>query len=104
AETKPLFFKLDEIPARLEIETGPPGATLYVNGNRARNPYRQDVAPGHYEIIGEAPDHDQRAIEFVLGAGERKLLTGDNHFQLPYTQRSGRPELIVASGIIGGLI
>ena len=58
AETKPLFFKLDPIPARLEIETVPPGATLYVNGNRARNPYRQDVAPGHVEIFAEAPDHD----------------------------------------------
>jgi hypothetical protein len=104
AETKPLFFKLDEIPARLEIETIPAGTTLYVNGNRVRNPYRQEVAPGHYEIIGEAPEHDQRAIEFALGAGERKLLTGDNRFRLSYTQRSGRAELIVASGIIGGFI
>src|SRR6187551_224322 len=49
AETKPLFFKLDPIPARLEIETVPAGATLYINGNRARNPYRQDVAPGRVE-------------------------------------------------------
>lgn len=102
AETKPLFFKLDEIPARLEIETNPPGATLYVNGNRARNPYHQDVAPGHYEIIGEAPDHDTRAVEFVLAAGDHKQLTGADRFRLNYTQRSGRPELIVASGIIGG--
>ena len=36
AEIKPLFYKLDPIPSRLEIETWPPGATLYVNGNRAR--------------------------------------------------------------------
>jgi hypothetical protein len=102
AETKPLFFKLDEIPARLEIETNPPGATLYVNGNRARNPYRQDVAPGHYEIIGEAPDHDMRALEFMLAPGDRKQLIGADRFHLNYTQRSGRPELIVASAIIGG--
>jgi hypothetical protein len=102
AETKPLFFKLDEIPARLEIETDPPGSTLYVNGNRARNPYHQDVAPGHFEIIGEAVDHDTRTVEFTLSAGERKLLTGADRFRLAYTQRSGRPELVVASAIIGG--
>ena len=102
AETKPLFFKLDEIPARLEIETDPPGATLYVNGNRARNPYHQDVAPGHFEIIGEAVDHDTRTVEFTLSAGERKLLTGGDRFRLAYTQRSGRPELVGASAILGG--
>src|SRR6185503_16992634 len=55
AETKPLFFKLEPIPARLEIETVPRTATLYVNGNRARNPYRQDVSPGPVEIFAEAP-------------------------------------------------
>ena len=104
AETRPLFFKLAEIQARLEIETGPPGATLYVNGNRTRNPYRQDVAPGHYEVIGEAVDHDQRTIEFMLSPGERKLMVGSDQFILPYTQRSGRPELIVAAGIIGAFI
>jgi hypothetical protein len=102
AETKPLFFKLDEIPARLEIVTDPPGATLYVNGNRARNPYHQDVAPGHFEIIGEAVDHDTRTLEFALSPGERKLMTGPDEFRLAYTQRSGRPELVVASMIIGG--
>jgi hypothetical protein len=101
AETKPLFFKLDEIPARLEIETGPPGATLYVNGNRTENPYHQDVAPGRYEVFAEAIDHDGRRIKFTLSAGQSKLLTGDNQLILPYTQRSGRPELLVASGIIG---
>jgi tetratricopeptide (TPR) repeat protein len=51
AETKPLFFKLEPIPARLTIETYPPGATLYVNGNRARNPYRQELAPGLVEVF-----------------------------------------------------
>jgi hypothetical protein len=102
AETKPLFFKLDEIPARLEIVTDPPGATLYVNGNRARNPYHQDVPPGRFEIIGEAPDHDTRALEFTLAPGEHKLMSGANRFRLAYTQRSGRPELVVASAIIGG--
>ncbi len=102
AETKPLFFKLDEIPARLEIETDPPGATLYVNGNRARNPYHQDVTPGHFEIIGEAVDHDTRTLEFTLSPGERKVMAGADRFRLGYTQRSGRPELVWASAIIGG--
>ena len=77
AETKPLFFKLDPIPARLEIETHPPGATLYVNGNRARNPYRQDVPPGHIEIFAEATDYESKTTELVLAPGERKLYTGD---------------------------
>ena len=72
AETKPLFFKLEPIPARLEIETVPPGATLYVNGNRARNPYRQDVAPGPFEIFAEAPDYERAPIEFTLAPGEHK--------------------------------
>lgn len=104
AETKPLFFKLDPIPARLEIETAPPGATLYVNGNRARNPYRQDVVPGHYEIFAEAPNFEDRAIDFTLAPGERRTLMGANRLRLPYTQRSGRPELIFASALMGGFV
>jgi hypothetical protein len=104
AETKPLFFKLEPIPARLEIETQPPGATLYVNGNRARNPYRQAVIPGHYEIIAEAADHVTRTIEFGLAPGEQKLLTATDRLRLQYVQRSGRAELIVASTLMGGLV
>ncbi len=104
AETKPLFFKLEPIPARLEIETRPPGATLYVNGNRARNPYRQDVPPGHIEIFAEAADHEPRTTDIMLLPGERRLWTGPNALQLTYRQRSGRPELLIASGIMGGLI
>jgi len=104
AETKPLFFKLDPIPARLEIDTQPPGATLYVNGNRARNPYRQDVAPGHVEIFAEALDHESKTVDFNLSPGERKSLLGPNALRLPYAQRSGRPELIAASAIIGGFV
>jgi hypothetical protein len=104
AETKPLFFKLEPIPARLEIETRPPGATLYVNGNRARNPYRQDVPPGHIEIFAEAPDHEPRTADLVLVPGERRLWTGPDALQLTYRQRSGRPELLIASGIMGGLV
>ncbi len=102
AETKPLFFKLDPIPARLEIETNPPGATLYVNGNRARNPYHQDVTPGHVEIFAEAVDHDTRTLEFTLSPGRAQAMTGADRFRLAYTQRSGRPELVVASAIMGG--
>jgi hypothetical protein len=104
AETKPLFFKLEPIPARLEIETLPPGATLYVNGNRARNPYRQDVLPGHYEIFAEATDHEPRTIEFTLNPGQLHLLTRENSLHLPYIQRSGRPELLFASTLIGGFV
>ena len=104
AETKPLFFKLEPIPARLEIETAPLGATLYVNGNRARNPYRQDLAPGPVEIFAEAPDYESRAIDLSLAPGEHKLLVGDQRFQLKYRQRSGRRELIAASGVLGAFI
>jgi hypothetical protein len=104
AETKPLFFKLEPIPARLEIETRPPGATLYINGNRARNPYRQDVPPGHVEIFAEAPDHEPKTTDLMLAPGERRLLTGPSAMQLTYHQRSGRPELLVAAGIMGALV
>ena len=66
AETKPLFFKLEPIPARLTIETYPPGATLYVNGNRARNPYRQELAPGPVEVFAEAPNYIARSVDLTL--------------------------------------
>gem|GEM_PF-1329447 len=104
AETKPLFFKLEPIPARLEIETIPSGATLYVNGNRARNPYRQDVPPGHVELFAQATDYADRTEDFVLGPGARRLLVGPHAFNLRYVQRSGRPELVVASIAMGALI
>jgi hypothetical protein len=104
AETRPLFFKLDPIPARLEVETIPRGATLYVNGNRARNPYRQDVPPGRYEIFGEATDYESRTDEVLLGPGERRLLTDQRAFQLRYVQRSGRPELVAASALMGAFV
>src|SRR5689334_5534233 len=103
-ETKPLFFKLDPIPARLEIETVPPGATLYVNGNRAQNPYHQDVPPGHIEIFAEATDYDSRTVDLTLAPGERRLMTGPSRLRLHYVQRSGRPELVVASSLLGGLV
>jgi len=103
-ETKPLFFKLDPIPARLEIETIPPGATLYVNGNRAQNPYHQDVTPGHIEIFAEAIDYDSKTVDFNLAPGERRSLTGNARVRLHYVQRSGRPELVVASSLLGGII
>jgi len=60
AETKPLFFKLDPIPARLEVHTSPSNATLYVRGNRTQNPYAQFVDPGDYEIYAEANYHIAR--------------------------------------------
>ena len=104
AETKPLFFKLEPNPARLEIETIPRGATLYVNGNRARNPYRQDVAAGRFEIFAEATDYESRTQAVSVGPGGRLLLTGPNALRLRYLQRSGRPELVAASSIMGALV
>ena len=90
AETKPLFFKLDPIPARLEIHTIPPNATLYVRGNRAQNPYAQNVEPGTYEIYAEAPYHLSRNDSVSLEPGQKLKVD----FPLVYVQRSGRPELI----------
>jgi hypothetical protein len=104
AETKPLFFKLDPNPARLEIETSPAWATLYVNGNRAQNPYRQDVAPGRFELFAESTNYESRTQALTVGPGGRLLLTGPNAFRLPYVQRSGRPELVVASSIVGAVV
>jgi MFS family permease len=104
ADTKPLFFKLEPIPARLEVETLPAGAALYVNGNRALNPYRQNVPPGRYEIFAEATNYEDRTGDFVLGPGEKRLFVGPNAFRLRYVQRSGRPELVFASALMGGLV
>jgi hypothetical protein len=104
AETKPLFFKLDPISAWLEIETVPSNATLWVNGNRARNPYRRDVPPGQYEVFAEATDYENRTDQLLLGPGERRIFSGSNSFQLRYVQRSGRPELLVASGLMGAFV
>jgi len=90
AENKPLFFKLDPIPARLEIRTSPSSAVLYVRGNRAQNPYAQNVEPGTYEIYAEAPYHLPRHERVSLEPGQKLKLD----FPLVYIQRSGRPELI----------
>ena len=101
AETKPLFFKLDPIPARLEIRTAPGNATLYVRGNRTQNPYAQNVEPGNYEIYAEAKDHLARRDLVPLAPGQQLKLD----FPLVYVQRSGRPELIgfwMGIGAIGG--
>jgi hypothetical protein len=101
AETKPLFFKLDPIPARLEIHTSPSNATLYVRGNRTQNPYAQFVDPGDYEIYAEANYHIARHDVVSLAPGQQLKVD----FPLSYLQRSGRPELIgfwIGIGAIGG--
>jgi hypothetical protein len=101
AETKPLFFKLDPIPARLEIRTVPRNATLYVRGNRTQNPYAQDVEPGNYEIYAEARDYLPRHDTVSLTPGQKLTLD----FPLVYLQRSGRPELIgfwIGISAVGG--
>ncbi len=100
-ETKPLFFTLEQKRGRLEIGTQPPDATLYVRGNRARNPYIQEVDPGAYEIYAEATDYAPRTETYVVNPGERRRID----FKLNYVQRSGRPELIgfwTAAGAVGG--
>jgi hypothetical protein len=104
-DTMPLFFALERSPARLEIVTDPPNATLYVRGNRARNPYVQDVEPGSYEVYAEAPTYESRSETYTLVPGERERIP----FKLKYVQRSGRPELIgfwTATGAVaaGGLV
>jgi hypothetical protein len=101
AETKSLFFQLEPIPGRLEIHTRPAGATLYVRGNRARNPYLQEVLPGSYEIYAEASDYRSRRDVVNVGPGQRLSLD----FKLDYVQRSGRPELIgfwTTAGVVAG--
>jgi hypothetical protein len=100
-DTKPLFFALEREPAHLEIRTEPESATLYVRGNRARNPYVQDVEPGAYEIYAEATSYESRTETFYVAPGERRKL----RFPLRYVQRSGRPELIgfwTAAGAVAG--
>jgi hypothetical protein len=90
ATAKSLVFSLSPIPGRLEIRTIPPGATLYVRGNRAQNPYLQQVEPGSYEIYAEATDYKPRREVVQVTAGARSVVP----FALDYVQRSGRPELI----------
>lgn len=99
AETRPLFFKLDPIPARLEIRTLPRNAALYVRGARSLNPYAQNVEPGSYEVYAEATDYRPASEVFVLAPGEQRTIT----FALPYVQRSGRPELIAFWTAAGGV-
>lgn len=101
AETKPLFFKLEPIPAHLVVRTNPPGAVLFVRGNRTQNPYVQDVPPGIYEIYAEASYYQPKRETIILAPGE----TREVDFPLTYIQRSGRPELIgfwTGIGALGG--
>jgi hypothetical protein len=101
AETKPLFFKLEPIPAHLTIRTTPPDAALFVRGNRAQNPYVQDVPPGSYEIYAEASYYQSKRETITLAPGESRVVD----FPLTYVQRSGRPELIgfwTGIGAVGG--
>jgi hypothetical protein len=101
AETKPLFFKLEPIPAHLTVRTTPIGASLFVRGNRTQNPYVQDVPPGNYEIYAEAAYYQPKRETITLGPGEDRVVD----FPLTYVQRSGRPELIgfwTGIGAVGG--
>src|SRR5450631_610404 len=101
AETKPLFFKLEPIPAHLTIRTTPRNAALFVRGNRTQNPYVQDVPPGNYEIYAEASYYQSKRETITLAPGESRVV----EFPLTYVQRSGRPELIgfwTGIGAVGG--
>jgi hypothetical protein len=101
AETKPLFFKLEPIPAHLTVHTLPDNAALFVRGNRTQNPYVQDVPPGNYEIYAEASYYQPKRETITLAPGE----TREVEFPLTYVQRSGRPELIgfwTGIGAVGG--
>ncbi len=99
AQTKSLLFQLVPIKARLEIRTRPAGAALFVRGNRAQVPYRQDVDPGAYEIYSEATDYLPRRETLHLGPGQTVVVD----FPLAYVQRSGRPELVGFWGAIGAV-
>jgi len=101
AETKPLFFKLEPIPAHLTVRTTPSSAALFVRGNRAQNPYTQDVPPGMYEIYAEAAYYQSKRETITLTPGEKRVV----EIPLTYVQRSGRPELIgfwTGIGAVGG--
>ena len=101
AETKPLFFKLEPIPAHLTVRTNPPNATLFVRGNRTQNPFVQDVPSGSYEIYAEATYYQSKREIIALSPGEDRVV----EFPLTYVQRSGRPELIgfwSGIGAVGG--
>jgi hypothetical protein len=90
AETKPIFFKLEPIPAHLSVHTVPSSAALFIRGNRTQNPYVQDVPPGSYEIYAESAYYQSRRETIWLNPGEERTV----NFPLTYVQRSGRPELI----------
>jgi hypothetical protein len=101
AETKPIFFKLEPIPAHLSVRTVPPSAALFIRGNRAQNPYVQDVPPGSYEIYAESSYYQPKRETIWLNPGEDRTV----NFPLSYVQRSGRPELIgfwTGIGAVGG--
>ena len=101
AETKPLFFKLDPIPARLEIRTVPATPPSMCEATARRTPTHRIVEPGDYEIYAEANDHIARRDVVSLAPGQQLKLD----FPLAYVQRSGRPELIgfwIGIGAIGG--
>jgi hypothetical protein len=101
AESKPLLFQLQPIPGRLQLSNLPDNANLYVRGNRARNPYDQQVEPGTYEIYAEANEYRPRREVVRVNPGQHLVLD----FRLPYVQRSGRPELIgfwTVAGVVAG--
>jgi hypothetical protein len=101
AESKSLFFQLQPIPGHLQLRNLPTSATLYVRGNRARNPYDQEVEPGSYELYAEASEYRPRREVVQIEAGQHLALD----FRLQYVQRSGRPELIgfwTVAGVVAG--
>lgn len=98
-ETKTLFFKLDPVPARLAIRTHPRNARLFVNGNFVRNPYDQQVPPGHYQIVAEAPNYQTKEEEFDLAPGTPKEI----EIQLPKYGESAHKAFIAWTTFLGAV-
>ncbi len=82
----------------------PLGATLYVNGNRARNPYRQDLAPGAGRDLRRGARLRIARHRSIAGARRRtSCWSATARFELKYRQRSGRRELLACLGGAGRL-
>ena len=105
AETKPLFFKLEPDP-------GAPGdrdRSARRHAVRERQPRAQPLPPGRRRPAASRssprrPTTRRATIDFTLAPGERKLLTGPERVSADVHATSGRPELIVASAIMGGFV
>ena len=70
--------KIKSDVAGLDIQSEPPGATLYINrkdlGSHGEAPRVLGVAPGSYTVIAELQGHEPARIEVTaLAAGDVRL-------------------------------